>query len=269
MAATAEELADLYRSARRERAELERSRRRVDRLAREAVRAKDHEGALIAHRIHDTAAQSMVSAFRFLDAARTTAAGEPGRPAVDRQLEEASDRLLTAIREVRGVLAQVLPPGLEELGVGPAIEARHRFLLTEGVPAADGNPAARHVGGEVRGELPRLVDWVEQALYSITSEAIANAVRHSGAGRIDVTLTEMRGRAVVTVEDDGRGIPSRTARDADGHGLGILGMTRQTSWLGGRIAIGPRRGGGTRIRISIPVDRHRRPGSAVAPRGAR
>jgi two-component system sensor histidine kinase UhpB len=258
IAATGEEVGHLYRTARREHAALDRSRRRMDRLAQDAVRAHDHDGTLIAHRIHDTAAQSMVSAFRFLDAARVAAAGQPARPDVDRQLEEASERLLTAIREVRGVLAQVLPPGLHELGLGPAIRARHRFLLAE----ADG---AAPLAGEVVGDLPRLVDWVEQVLYSITGEAIANAVRHSGARTIDVGLRVERGRAVVTVEDDGRGLPASGTGSADGHGLGIPGMTRQTDWLGGRISIAPRPTGGTRVRISIPLARHRRPSDA-APR---
>ena len=250
MAATAEELTELYQTARRERIELERSRRRVDRLAQEAVRAKDDERALIAHQIHDTAAQSMVSAFRFLDAARAAAAHRSLDPDVDRQLAEASDRLLTAIREVRGVLAQVLPPGLEELGVGSAIRARMRYLLQE--------RAGIGLTGDVDGELPRFVGWVEQAIYSMVGEALTNAVRHSAARHIEVTLREFGGRAVIIIEDDGRGIEPTRARSDAGHGLGLLGMTRQTSWLGGRITIGRRPGGGTRIRISIPIDRHRR-----------
>ena len=246
MIATSEEFHLLYRSSQRQRTELDRQRRRLDRLAREALRSKDIERARIAHQIHDTAAQSMVSAYRFLDAARSSAANG-GSDSVGAHLASAEERLQAAIGEVRAVLASLLPPGLEELGIGHAVGSWLGRLT-----------AGTEISPEVVGDLPRLQGWVEQALYAMAAEAASNAFRHAHATTIRVELGERRGRAVLVIRDDGRGFdPASLVARRDGEGLGLLGMRRQASWLGGQATIRSRTGGGTIVRISVPLERHR------------
>lgn len=245
MVATSEEFYELYRDSQKQRRELERNQRRLDRLARQTLQASDLERARIAHQIHDSAAQSMVSAFRFLDAARAYGAAHPGE-SVDSYLEWASDRLVTAIKEVRAVLADLVPPGLEELGLGQAIRSRMQSLAAES-------------GMEMTldGELPRLDDWVEQALYGMTTEALTNSVRHSGARSVRAELRVTKNRAVVTVQDDGAGFdPAAAERRRQGGGLGLLGIARQARWLGGAASVRSSIGSGTHVRISIPIARH-------------
>jgi signal transduction histidine kinase len=242
MIATNEEFHQLYRASRRQRSELDRNRRLLDRLARSTLRAQDEERARLAHEIHDTAAQSMVSAFRFLDAARA-ASGTGGRDP-DPRLVSASERLQAAIGEVRAVLARLLPTGLEELGLAEALRTRIRSVSEDGIEA------------EVSGDLPRLEPWVEQALYGMASEALSNAVRYGGPSTIRIGLGAVRGRAVLSIADDGVGFdPTRVTRTERG-GLGLIGMARQASWLGGSARVVSRPGGGTRVRISIPLERH-------------
>jgi signal transduction histidine kinase len=245
MVATSEEFYDLYRASEKQRRELERNQRRLDRLARQTLQASDLERARIAHQIHDTAAQSMVSAFRFLDAARAFARGHPG-DSIDSYLESASDRMVTAIKELRAVLNDLVPPGLEELGLGQAIYSRMKSLASEsGMDMA------------IDGELPRLDDWVEQALYGMTTEALTNAVRHSQAHSVKTELRATKGRAVVTIEDDGLGFdPAAAERRRQGGGLGLLGIARQARWLGGAASVRSSIGAGTVVRISIPIARH-------------
>jgi signal transduction histidine kinase len=245
MVATSEEFYELYRESQRQRRELERNQRRLDRLARENLKASDLERARIAHQIHDTAAQSMVSAFRFLDAARAYALSHPG-DSVDNYLESASERMVAAIKEVRAVLNDLVPPGLEELGLSHAILSRMNTLSSE-------SPIVM----TLEGDLPRLDDWVEQALYGMTTEALTNAVRHSHARSVRVELRASKGRAVLTIHDDGRGFdPAAAERRRAGGGLGLLGITRQSRWLGGAASIRSIIGSGTLVRISIPIARH-------------
>ncbi len=245
MVATGEEFYELYRSSQKQRRDLERNQRRLDRLARQTLRASDLERARIAHQIHDTAAQSMVSAFRFLDAARAYAGGHPGE-SIDTYLEAASERLVTAIKEVRAVLNDLVPPGLEELGLGQAIESRMMSLAAES-----------GMDMTIEGELPRLDDWVEQALYGMTTEALTNAVHHSQAHTIRTELRAAKGRAVVTVHDDGQGFdPAAAERRRKGGGLGLLGIAKQARWLGGTASVRSSIGSGTLVRISIPIARH-------------
>jgi signal transduction histidine kinase len=245
MVATSEEFYELYRASDKQRRELERNQRRLDRLARQTLQASDLERARIAHQIHDTAAQSMVSAFRFLDAARAFATSHPG-DSIDVYLESASDRLVTAIKEVRAVLNDLVPPGLEELGLGQAIYSRMKSLEAES-----------GMDMTINGELPRLDDWVEQALYGMTTEALTNAVRHSRARSVRTALRAAKGRAVVTIEDDGQGFdPAAAERRRQGGGLGLLGIARQARWLGGAASVRSSIGAGTVVRISIPIARH-------------
>jgi signal transduction histidine kinase len=245
MVATSKEFYQLYRESQRQRRELERSQRRIDRLARQTLRASDMERARIAHQIHDTAAQSMVSAFRFLDAARAYAQTHPA-DSVDSYLESASDRVVTAIKEVRAVLADLLPPGLEELGLGHAIRNKLTALAAES-----------GLEMTIEGDLPRLDDWVEQALYGMTAEALTNAVRHSQARTVRAELKASQGRAVVTIQDDGQGFdPAAAERRQASGGLGLLGIARQARWLGGASSIHSQPGSGTLVRISIPIARH-------------
>jgi signal transduction histidine kinase len=94
----------------------------------------------------------------------------------------------------------------------------------------------------------------------MAAEAISNAVRHGLPSSIRVDLRVVRDRAVVTIDDDGGGFDSGPVVRSAGSGLGLLGMSRQASWLGGTARIRSRLGGGTQVRISIPVTRHRRVG---------
>jgi signal transduction histidine kinase len=244
MIATSDEFYELYRQEQRDRAKLERNRRELDRLARETLRAKDDERALIAHQIHDTAAQSLVSAFRFLEAARSAPGNGSRRPS--EYLESATERVQEAIREIRHVLDRLLPPGLEELGLAKALDSRLRQLT-----------AGTTIDARLVGDLPRMEPWVEQAIYGMVAEAISNAIRHGRPASIRIGLGTPRGRATIEIEDDGVGFdPRAIGRRSDGGGLGLVGLTRQASWLGGKatIATGP---GGTTIRIAIPIEAHR------------
>ena len=87
-----------------------------------------------------------------------------------------------------------MPPGLEELGPAQAIRGRMKSLAAES-----------GIEMTLEGDLPRLDDWVEQALYGMTTEALTNAVRHSHARTVSVELRVARDRAVVIVQDDGQG----------------------------------------------------------------
>jgi signal transduction histidine kinase len=239
MLATSDELLEHWRLAERQRRRLATAERRLDRLARELAATRANERAAVAHLIHDTAAQSLVSAHRFLQAAlASTTVPEPAKG----HLDEASARLATAIGELRSVLERLAPPALEELGVRRAVEQRIGRLA--------GNTATAWT---VEGDLPRLPAAVEQALFAMIAEAVSNVVRHAGAGRGTVRLGIVRSRVVAVVEDDGRGFEPRAAGATDGHGLGLEGLRRQAAWLGGRATIRSRPGAGTRVRISLPL----------------
>jgi signal transduction histidine kinase len=85
-------------------------------------------------------------------------------------------------------------------------------------------------------------------LYRVAQEALRNAARHSGAGRVAVALGTVRGQVRLTVQDDGVGFDPAAAR-----GLGLISMRERLDLVGGRLAVDAAPGRGTRIRATVPV----------------
>jgi signal transduction histidine kinase len=99
-----------------------------------------------------------------------------------------------------------------------------------------------------------LLPEVRRAVYLILKESIHNAARHSGARSVEVSIEVRDGRIAARVEDDGRGIDPTRAREAeqDGH-RGLPGLGRRAGAVGGEVTVDTPPGGGTRIRLSVPL----------------
>jgi signal transduction histidine kinase len=104
---------------------------------------------------------------------------------------------------------------------------------------------------DVEGALPRLPPLVAVHAYRIASEALTNAVRHSGAERIDVRLDAAAGGATVTVCDDGVGLPVQPRPGA--HGLRT--MRSRAESIGASVELGAGPGGrGTQVVLRLPCE---------------
>ncbi len=89
-------------------------------------------------------------------------------------------------------------------------------------------------------------------LYRIAQEAVQNALKYAGASRIDLRL-EMRAEALVlTIEDDGRGLPQTGKRRT---GLGMRTMRLRAAAIGGRFRLGGARHGGVRVECEVAQPR--------------
>jgi signal transduction histidine kinase len=249
MIATTEEFHRLWTTADRDRASADQTVSRLDTLARETLRESEESQTRIAHTLHDTAAQSMVSAHRFLEASRASLGG-PRPESASGHLDAAQERLLTAIREVRQVLNTLVPPGLEELGLANALTIHVRDNVGGTITA------------NVTGDLPRAEHYLEAGLFAMTAEAISNAVEHAGPTRIRIDLRASRGRGIITVTDDGVGFDPSSAHRQTLVGMGLIGMARRAGWLGGRVDVTSRPGAGTTIRISVPLSEPEAPAEA-------
>ena len=86
----------------------------------------------------------------------------------------------------------------------------------------------------------------EIALFYACSEALANAIRHSGATGIEIVLTRQGGELVLAVSDDGTG-------GADPAGTGLVALSDRMASCGGRLEIASRSGAGTTLTASVPI----------------
>lgn len=109
-----------------------------------------------------------------------------------------------------------------------------------------GLPVDVHVEG-ASADLPPDVD---QVAFRVVQEALTNALRHSGAGRVDVTLQYERHSVRILVDDDGHAVTATPA--AAGHGL--TGLRERVQQVGGRCSAGPRPDGGWRLEAVLPTE---------------
>lgn len=137
-----------------------------------------------------------------------------------------------AIDELRDLVDGVMPTQLTERGLPAAVED-----LADRLPF----PIVLRVAGF---EL-RLAPAVETAAYFLVSEAIVNAVKHSGSTTLEVSLEQADGQLVIEVADTGGG----GARIGNGNGL--RGMDDRIAALGGRLIVDSA-DGGTRLQAVIP-----------------
>ena len=90
---------------------------------------------------------------------------------------------------------------------------------------------------------------LQQASASVLSEALANVRLHAGARRVELLLESDDAEGRLTVDDDGVGLPPNAG---DGR-YGLVGMRERAAALGGTCAIAARAGGGTRVRVCVPI----------------
>ncbi|MFD8753881.1 GAF domain-containing protein [Kitasatospora sp. NPDC059577] len=90
---------------------------------------------------------------------------------------------------------------------------------------------------------PELAEHV----VAVLAEALSNAARHAHASRVEVTLRALAGRVVLTVADDGVGVPEGGRRS------GLRNLAERAERVGGSFTVGPAEGGGTRLSWEAPV----------------
>ncbi len=87
-------------------------------------------------------------------------------------------------------------------------------------------------------------------LFRIAQEAVANAVKHSQARRVDIHIARHSGNIILTVRDNGVGIPDKASK---GTGMGLLTMRHRAQMMGGVVNVTPRPAGGTQVTCSVPA----------------
>ena len=92
---------------------------------------------------------------------------------------------------------------------------------------------------------------VEQCIYRVAQEAVANVAQHAQARTLTVQLAA-GSPTVLLVRDDGIGFDAGTAA-LPGH-FGLAGIRERARLVGGELAVTTRKGQGTEVRLSIPGD---------------
>ena len=98
----------------------------------------------------------------------------------------------------------------------------------------------------VEGPPEGLPPEIETAAYNVVLEAVANAVKHADATRVDVRAERLDGGLVVTIADDGCGGAAATTSG------GLAGLADRVAAHGGAMTVDSPLGAGTRLEVVLP-----------------
>jgi signal transduction histidine kinase len=210
----------------------------------EAARAVAEERTRIARELHDVVSHNVSVMLVQASAADAVWEHDPGRAreavrAVQDTGRQAMGELRSMLRAMRGGDDEAAgaerraQEGLERL---PALVEQVRATGLDARLAVD-------------GDLDAIDPAVGVSLLRVAQEALTNALRHSGATRVDVSLAVGRDDVALTVADDGRGLAASRGADepedpARRGGHGLVGMRERVAVLGGELTVGPAAGTG-------------------------
>ena len=220
--------------------ELERTMAQRQQLERELLEISEREKRRIGEDLHDMVCQELTATALYLKSSAKKLAKES--PAAAATLEESAQ---TVNRNV--VVARELAGGLQAVELtASGLKNALRDLAAQ---ASENTGIKCHFKAARGVRVPD--DTVALHLYRIAQEAVTNAVKHSGAKNILISLDRSATRTCVTVQDDGKGFVARRR----GKGLGLHMMRYRANALGGELKVERRRSGGTEITCVIPTKR--------------
>lgn len=208
-------------------------------LLRRALRLQEDERRRIASEIHDAVSPLITGALYQTRALQMSNGGTTPEKRVE-MLQSTNTLLERASEELHGVIFDLRPPDLDDIGVVAAIEAYVSSIQRTGLEARL----------EVIGELPAQTPEVRLGIYRIVQEALHNVLRHASADEAVVRIEYEHELLRVTIRDNGAGFDPETAVRPTS--LGLLSMRERAAAIGATFSIISRAGAGTAIILERP-----------------
>jgi signal transduction histidine kinase len=166
------------------------------------------------------------------------------------KIEETRSEILRLVDQIRILVSELRPSGLDEMGLPAALESYVTKVRREIGP---GSPK---IILEVDQGLPGLQETLAICLFRIAQEALRNALNHAQADNVFVSVRMKDGCCTLQVWDDGCGfhLPSRVSEFAQDNHFGLVGISERASWVSGQLTIRTLPGEGTEIKVEIPMN---------------
>ncbi len=221
---------------------LERDRVEMRALAGEVVRAGDREHRRISVHLHESIAQSLASVTYMLTA---LAAKSTERETAERIME--IRRLVGDVLDEVDVLSHDIHPRvLNDLGLAAGLRALAFDVSRPEIPVS-----VKVLGGSDE-KFAHLGPETSSALYRIAQEAVQNALRYSGASRVDVSVGTAGPAIVLRVSDNGKGFDVAEAERRRPH-TGLFMMRQRARLINAALLVDSSPRGGTCIQVTMPA----------------
>jgi len=220
-------------------------------LTRWIERQLEQERRLIAHELHDELGQSVTAMHSMaVSIAQRVRGVDVQAEQAARTIADESSRLYEAMH---GIIPRLAPLVLDNFGLADAL--------------ADLIERTRRSQPEVAIELQvdlggaALAPDAALALYRAAQEGVTNALRHGRASRVQVELRRDGDAALLTVTDDGEGLPA--VPTPSGH-HGLRWLAERAEGLGGTFRIADRAPRGVQLQLRLPLQPAEAPAQAEA-----
>jgi signal transduction histidine kinase len=224
------------RELRRRQSELEASYRRIRDLGGRLLNAQEAERGRIARELHDDINQQLSLLAIDLTMLRGVA-----RPQALELIDAAASRTGSIITSVHDLSRRLHPYKLQLIGLVAALADLQNAVSQAGI-------AITFTHENVPTRLPQELTL---SLFRIVQESLQNALKHSHARSVSMTLIARPAELELTIVDDGIGFDVDAAW---GEGLGLVGIRERLDTIGGTFRIDSQPGAGTRLEIRVPLD---------------
>lgn len=221
---------------------------KLKQLTQRIFDTQEEERGRVARELHDGISQMLVGVRYALELARR----KLGDTAVSESLNKGIDGLGSTIQEVRRISRDLRPGVLDDLGLGPALQAlTDDFSTRTGIATEFETVVFRN----------RLDQEARIALYRIAQEALSNIERHAEAQNVQIALKGHRKGALLRIKDDGLGMTWPRPKRHYVSGSGLRNMQERIEQLGGTLRVLSARTGqtGTVIEAQVPLSHMLRP----------
>jgi signal transduction histidine kinase len=230
--------AELHRKAR----QLEILNQELRRLSHSLMTAQDEERRRISRELHDGLGQDLTAVKMILGG--LVQPNQLKDSAENKTIAEVLSMMDSAIEQVRTMSHLLHPPLLDEMGLLSALR-----WYTEGFAKRSGVETVL----DVPKNFPRLDAEIEMAIFKIIQESLTNVFRHAEAKRAVVQLEERDGNALISIEDNGKGVGSGAEElHPNSYGIGVIGIKQRAAEYDGQVTL-RNTGSGIRVEVKIPL----------------
>jgi len=213
----------------------------ISSLMKTTLDAQEAERERICLEVHDGVAQTLASAFQYLQAFNNTPDTQISQ--ARHLISKASSLVKQAIQEAREVISSLQPATLSRLGLVATLRQEMPDLSIE-------------TGWKIdfAADSFRLAKDTKIALYRIIHEALTNARKYASTKRVSVELRQSGKEIVAEVRDWGVGFELKPSwLWASQRGTGLLSIQRRADLVGGTCYIESSPGQGTIVTVKVPV----------------
>jgi len=221
---------------------LKQSSEQLRELSRHLQKVREEERLRIAREIHDELGQQLTGLK--MDVAWLMRKTVQDDPVIKDKFDEALSLVDKAVQSIRRISTELRPSVIDDLGLNAALEWQVEEI-------------GRRMDVEIEYKNSfndsNINPDISIGIFRIMQESLTNIVKHAAAYKINIDISQAGNAIRLIVEDDGIGFDTNAKQDQ--LTFGLIGIKERTSMLQGECAIYSEPNTGTRIEVSIPLDK--------------